>query len=165
MVALFVLGQHYEVPAGLVDALRLEFFVAAAGHIHFATEDGLEIGHGPLARNLSLAVGDELFGRLPRVRIFPLLVRHRRIGTVLQRGEFFLRLLQRTLGLPRHFLGIVEEFLDAHHVAMVGHCHSAHAVAHSLVYELRDGCLTVENRVLCMNMEMNKVLHKILILG
>ncbi len=33
------------------------------------------------------------------------------------------------------FLNIIEKFLYAEHVAMVGNCKCGHAVSHSLVYE------------------------------
>ena len=97
VVALQVLCQHDEVPAGLVFLASLaDVLVSAAGYIHFAAEDGLE-GLQPL--------------------LLPVLVDR---------------------------LAVVVQLLDAEHVAVVGECHAAHAVADGFIDHLLDGCLSVE---------------------
>ena len=47
-------------------------------------------------------------------------------------------------------LAVVEELLDAHHVAVVGHSHAAHAVGYGLVDKPLDACLAVKNAIICM---------------
>ena len=49
-------------------------------------------------------------------------------------------------------VAVVEEFLYAEHVSMVGYGHTLHSVANSLVNESRNTRLSVEYRVVCMYM-------------
>ena len=56
-------------------------------------------------------------------------------------------------------LAVVEELLDAEHIAVVGDGHAAHTVGHSLVYEPLHGRLSVENGVICVNVEVDEIFH------
>ena len=60
------------------------------------------------------------------------------------------RLLPVGLQLLVNRIGIVEKFLDAKHVAMVGDGQSAHPVGNSFVNEPLHGRLTVENGIISM---------------
>ena len=70
--------------------------------------------------------------------------------------SFFLEFLVDTVA-------IVEKLFDAKHVAMVGDSHSPHAVGNSLVDKSFDARLSVENRIICMYVKMNEILHVFLI--
>jgi hypothetical protein len=59
---------------------------------------------------------------------------------------------------------IIVKLLYAHHVAVVGEGNALHAVGNGLVDEFLDGCLAIENRVLRMNVQVDKILHGVLIL-
>ena len=67
--------------------------------------------------------------------------------TAQYRLEWFLAFLFQFLV---HLIAVVKEDLRAEHIAVVGYRHTLHSVAHSLVYELFNGRLSVENRVVCM---------------
>ena len=62
----------------------------------------------------------------------------------LELGQAFL------LPLAVHLVAIIEQLLHTEHVAMVGDCDAAHAVANRLVYQIFDARLSVENREVCM---------------
>ena len=55
---------------------------------------------------------------------------------------------------------IVVEFLDTEHVAMIGYRHASHAVAYSLVNQSLDARLAVQDRVVCMYVQMYEIFHK-----
>ena len=55
---------------------------------------------------------------------------------------------------------IVVKLLDAEHVAMIGYRHASHAVAYGLVNQAFDARLTVQDRVVCMYMQMYEIFHK-----
>ena len=61
--------------------------------------------------------------------------------------------------LPVLLLAVVEKLLDAHHVAMVGHGHAAHAVGDGLVDELLYTGLPVEDAVISMYVKVDEILH------
>ena len=61
--------------------------------------------------------------------------------------------------LAVHALAVVEKLLYAHHVAVVGDGHAAHAVAHGLVDQLRYTGLSVEYRVVCMYVQVYEIFH------
>ena len=50
-----------------------------------------------------------------------------------------------------HTVHIVMELLDAKHVAVIGNGHTLHAVGYSFVYQPFDARLSVENRIVCMD--------------
>ena len=54
---------------------------------------------------------------------------------------------------------IVGQFFHAVHYSMVGKGHAAHAVSDSLVYEMRNLGLSVENRVVGVYMQVNEIFH------
>ena len=57
------------------------------------------------------------------------------------------------------FIAVVLELLYAHHVAVISHCNAAHTIGYSLINQLLDVGLAVQQRVLRMNMKMNEFLH------
>ncbi len=160
VVAVLVLGKHDEVPAALVCFPVAQGLVSPPRHVHFAAEDGLERGLFPLFLQVFLCLLDELFRRLPCVRVCPVLVRHGRKRTLVQGSKFLLKLLHVVLRLARYFVGVVEELLDAHHIPVVRHRHSAHAVAQGFVDEARHGSLAVKHGILGVYVEVDEVLHK-----
>ena len=141
MVALLVLGQHHQVPARLVHLALAQRLVATAGHIHLAAEDGHEGRAGGLLGHLGLQTLSQRVG-----------------GGV---GGYFqcagVELFQ--LGLALDLDDIVEELLDAHHVAVVGDGHAFHAVGQGLIDQGGDGRLAVEEGVLGMYVKVNEVAH------
>ena len=70
-----------------------------------------------------------------------------------------LEMLTLLLKFVIDFVAVVLELLDAHHVAVVSHCNASHTISYSLVYQLLDVGLAVQQRVLRMNMKMNEFLH------
>ena len=56
-------------------------------------------------------------------------------------------------------VAVVEELLDAEHIAVVGHGHASHAVGYGLVNQPLDAGLAVEDAVVCMYVKVNEVLH------
>ena len=46
---------------------------------------------------------------------------------------------------------IIEELLDAEHVAVIGDGHAPHTISNSLVHQLGNARLPVENRIISMN--------------
>ena len=63
------------------------------------------------------------------------------------------------LAFAVHFTAIVEKILYAEHIAMVCYGHSAHSVCYGLVHKARNAGLSVQQRILGMNVEMYEVLH------
>ena len=59
----------------------------------------------------------------------------------------------QSLFLPAsvHLITVIEEFLDAKHVAMIGDSHAFHIVGNGFVYEFRDARLSVEYAVIGVN--------------
>ena len=66
--------------------------------------------------------------------------------------------LEAVIGLSAGVLliYIVEEFLDAVHVAMIGEGDAGHTHFHGCVYEIRDGRLAVEKTILGVHMKVRK---------
>ena len=114
LVAFIVFGQHNEVPSALVALVGLAHLLLAVGHIHFATENGLE--------------GFQSF----------------------------------LLALSVHLVAIVEQFLHAEHIAVVGESHAAHAVANGFVHKFLDARLSVENAIIGVYVKVYEVFHVIL---
>ena len=63
------------------------------------------------------------------------------------------------LPLVVHLVHVVQELLDAHHVAMVGNGHARHAVGNGFLDKLRDSRLPIEDRVLRMDVKVNEGGH------
>ena len=149
MISFFVLCQYNKVPAALVG-FALFLVHAAACHIHFATDDWLEkLGFrlcyfGFAFRNLGFLA---LFG----------------VAFVFQCGQCFLQVFDFTFRTAVLFIDVVGKFLDAKHVAMVGDGNTLHSVFHGFVHQLADAGLSVEQRVLGVYVQMNKIVHRIII--
>ena len=60
-----------------------------------------------------------------------------------------------------YLAAIVEELLDAEHVAMVGQGHSLHAVLDRFVYHAAYGGLAIQKGVLRVYVQMHKIFHSI----
>lgn len=71
--------------------------------------------------------------------------------TAFYRGYFFLEVLNFALGSAVLFVDIIGKFLDTEHITVVGNGNSLHAVFHGLVYQLTDAGLTIEQRILGMD--------------
>src|SRR5574344_3134090 len=84
-----------------------------------------------------------------------LMMRHIHL-TSENRFERFLTLFFQT---AIHLIAVIKKFLDTEHISMVGDGHTAHAVGTGLVHELLDASLTVKNRLISMDVKMNKILH------
>ena len=146
MITLQILGQHHQVIPALV---RLTFLIlqTAAGYIHFTTENRLEQF---LFRSLQLFLASSNL-RFGAFRLFL---------TTFEGGNFLLQILNLPIRTPVLLVDIVEELLDSEHVSVVGHCDSPHTVGHGLVYQPGNGSLSIKNRILRMNVQMNKILHE-----
>jgi hypothetical protein len=64
-----------------------------------------------------------------------------------------------------NIVAVVEELLDAKHVAMVGHSHAAHSVTDGLIDQFRNGSLSIKDTVLCVYVQMYEIFHSSLICG
>ena len=64
------------------------------------------------------------------------------------------KVLYGTAGLAVFLADVVEEFLDAEHVAVVGEGNAGHAVGHGFVDQGVDRCLAVEHGVLRVDVEV-----------
>ena len=124
---------------GTVGLLALLLIKAARSHIHLASDDGLEALRLQLL-HLSLALGYGSCG------VFALLL------AALDGFDALLQVLDLAIDTTVLLVYIVREFLDGHHVSMVGHGNTTHAVGHSLVHQLGHTCLPVKYRILCMYM-------------
>ena len=146
MIAFQILSQHHQVIPALV---RLTFLIlqTAAGYIHFTTENWFE---QLLFRSLQLFLASCNL----RFGVFRLFL------TALEGGNFLLQILNFPIRAPVLLVDIVEELLDTEHISMVGHCDSSHAVGHGFVYQPGNRSLSVKNRILRMNVQMNKILHE-----
>ena len=100
-----------------------------------------------------------VFGKeyeVPAARVdfsFPAL--HRPPCTVHLTAEYRRKVQVRIFFLQ--FLHIIEVFLDSKHIAVVGHSHALHPVGNSFIHKLTDLCLTVQHRILRMDMQMYKI--------
>ena len=79
----------------------------------------------------------------------------------LQGSNALLQVLDFSVRPPVLLVDIVEELLDAEHVAMIGHRNTPHAVGHRLVYQPGNGSLSVQYGILGMDVQVNKILHTI----
>ena len=112
VVARLVLGQQHQVPPAAVLLGFLEG-VRAACAVGFHAHDGLE---QPVLRlGAALLQGSAL-------------VVGQAVGL-----QLLVNLLQLVAHLAVLFCGIVQQFLDAEHVAVVGQRHGRHAVGHAFV--------------------------------
>ena len=120
----------------------------AASHVHFTPDDGFEqfgLGLGylcPAGCDLSFGI---LAGEF----------------AVFDFGYSFFLFLDFPLGAAVLLVDIVGKLFDAEHVSMVGHGNAFHAVLHGFVDQLADAGLSVQKGILGMDMQMNKILHKL----
>ena len=70
-----------------------------------------------------------------------------------------LKVLTLLLKLVIDLVAVVLKLLNAHHVAVISNGNALHTVCYGLVNQLLDVGLTVQQRVLRMNMKMNEFLH------
>ena len=130
------LGKHNQVPAAQV-VFRIFLLPSFAGAVAFAADDGFE------ERRLRLGNEFRQF-RQPRLLLgTPFRLR-------LQLLQFLPEVFDSSLHLAVLLIHLVEEFLDAEHIPVVGNGDGAHPVLRRLVEQRVDGCLPVEQRVLRM---------------
>ena len=53
----------------------------------------------------------------------------------------------------------VVKFLNTEHVSMIGNSHALHAIVNGFIHKLFDARLTIQNRVVCMYMQMYEIFH------
>ena len=121
VVAGGILGQHYEVPSYIALVhMGVQVFLR---HVHLAAEYGL--------KRMLLGIRQRRFG----------------IGYGLFVSAFARRVKCR-LGLVKRLavllVYIIEEFLDAIHIAVVSESDAGHSVIHGLVDKRRYRCLPVK---------------------
>ena len=166
VIPLQILGQHNQVITAIIDgtladgdAVHLVDHGTAhlarsgllvgeptAGHIHLATQDGFEY------------LGFEVGYLLAQRGQLGLLVVDRFVA-LLDGIDAFLYLFDVILHRTVFLLHQIEKLFYPEHVAVVGQGQALHAVFHGLVDQRRYGSLSVENRVLGVNVQMNKGLH------
>ena len=129
-------------------AVNFPGFIPATCHIHFTAENRFEVCHGALFCQRGFTFRNQLFCRLPFVSHLSVLVRLRCIRSGLECCQLFFGRLHDAFCFSAHFVGVVKELFDTHHVAMVRHRHAAHAVADSFVNQIGNGSLAVENGIL-----------------
>ena len=95
------------------------------------------------------------------VAVFLHLVLHAVAGNVHLTAVYRLERLQSFLfPVFIDFSAIVGELLYAEHYAVVGDCHTFHAVLDGFVDEVCYLRLSVKNRIVCMTMQMNEIFHR-----
>ena len=62
------------------------------------------------------------------------------------------RLQSLFLSLSVHIMAIVMKLLDTEHITMVGNSHTLHSVGNRLIHKLLDARLSIEQRIIGMNM-------------
>ena len=148
VITCLVLRQEDEVPSAAVD---LTFFQAhtTACTVHFASEYRFEIQFGRSLGNSLLCFFQQLLFWLIVIFVIAVAVEAFQCASLDVVNEF-LRVLHHPTMLAVDLVAIVEELLDAEHVAVIGHSHALHAVLYGLVNEFRDTRLSVEYRILGM---------------
>ncbi len=152
VIACRVLGKQYKVIAALIG-LALLVEQTAVGYIYLAADYGLEIllghgfqiVHGALQRGLRIAAA--LLGRSRTVA-----------KTAYERFERLDLIAPRRVFL----LDIVEKLLYAEHVAVVCQRDAGHTVLDRLVDELGYARLTVEYRILRVDVKMYEIAHSVI---
>ena len=167
VIALLVLGQHNQVITAVIALVLFHLKQTSGRHIHFATENRFEqflLRFGQLLlRLLQLSFyRRELGSGLPLFLLvgqgFPFFRSH--IAPGFQGLDFLFQGLDFAFYGTVLFIRIIKEFLDGHHVTVVGDGHSAHAVLHGLIDQTRHAGLTVEDGILGMYVKMNKIVHR-----
>ena len=57
--------------------------------------------------------------------------------------------------------GIVPKLLYTEHIAVVGHSQTSLTVCNGLIDKPFDACLTIQYRVLAMNVKMDEIVHNV----
>ena len=131
MVPLLVLCQYNQVIVGTVGLLTLFLIESARSHIHLTSDDGFESLCLQLL-DFGFAFGDS------GCSIFALLL------ATFNGLDALLQVLDLAIDATVLLVYIVRELLDGHHVSMVSHGNTTHAVGYSLVYQLGHTCLPVK---------------------
>ena len=142
VVTLEVLCQQDEVVTALVG-LSLLVLQTTARHVDLAADDRLEIGLALQLRELLLASLDRILRSALAAKVVELALA---VGRLL-------------LVFAPHLLHVVEELLDAEHVAVIRHGDAGLPVRHRLVHEPLDAGLPVENRILRMYVKVYELRH------
>ena len=61
--------------------------------------------------------------------------------------------------LAVNLFAVVKKLFRAEHVAMIGQCHTAHAVGYGLIHKALYARLSVEYRIICVYVKVNEVFH------
>ena len=167
MITHLILGQYDQVITAVVALILVHLKQTSGGHIHLAPENRFEkllLRFGQLLLSLlQLHLYRWKFGSGLPLLFFgrqgiPFFRSH--IAPVFQGLDFLLQRLDLAFYGTVLFICIIKEFLDSHHVTVIGNGHSAHSVLDSLINQTRHTGLTVKNGVLCMYVKMNKVVHR-----
>ena len=137
VIPLFVLSQHNQVITALIG---FAFFLVhrAARHIHLAADNGLE----------QLILGLRYFllaSRYLRFLVFTCYL------TALYACNTLLQVFYFPFRTTVLFVNIVGELFDAKHVAMVGYGNPLHSILHRFVHQAAHAGLTIEKRILGMD--------------
>ena len=110
-----------------------------------------------IVRRILLFRGQRLQGRLEAGQITGrvALLRQQR----LERRQQLLQRLDLVVLLVVLLLDVVVKLLDTEHIAVVGNGDAGLAVAHGLVHQPGDGGLSVEDRILRVNVKMYEIEH------
>ena len=137
MITFLILGKYNQVITALV---RLPFFQVhrTAGDVHLTTDNRF--------KELVLRLHDlRLAGSYLRLLILTLhCAGFNPCNPLLQILDFPFR----TAIL---LIDIVRKFLDAEHISMIGHGNTLHPIFHGFIYQTGDTCLTIQKRILRMN--------------
>ncbi len=131
-VSFQIFCQNDEMPAARINFIVLRKAIASC-NITFTSDDGLEeflLGFGELLLKLKGEVCIFLF-----VGFF----------------KFAFQIFYFGLNGCIFFRYIIDKFLDAVHGSVVGQRNGFHAIFHGFVHQSLDACLTIEKRILRVN--------------
>ena len=146
VVTRFILGQQDEVIATLVG-FSLLILQSTASHIDLTTDNWLK------SRFLLPYSQFLLLCRNLGIQVINLL------RTIAQGRQTSLTRLDTILAFTLDLLHIVEELLLAKHVTMIRQGNTGLAIGHSLIYQALNRRLAIENRVLRMDVQVDKLGH------
>ena len=138
MITFLVLCQYDQVITALVGFSLFQIH-RAARHIHFTTDDGFEefvfrfYYPGFASGNLRFFIFT--FYRTGFDSCYPLL-----------------QVFDFTFRAAILFIDIVRKFLDTEHISMIGHSNTLHSILHCFIDQTSDACLTIQERILGMDM-------------
>ena len=149
MISFLILSQHNQVPTALVG---LTFFLihGAACYIHLTTDYRLE---QLIFRFRKLRTTISKF----RVFVFASYL------TTFNTGYPLFEIFNLSLWPTILLVNVICELFNAEHITVVSHGYPFHSILHSLVHQRAYAGLTIEEGVLGMNVQMNKILHKYLL--